>query len=100
MLRARSACVHVPGLCALRSAWGPARFPDPVLSGFTRPSVRTPVRRGVARVGVLPPVVSAQQGARVVPRLQREPAVPLEVPQHAQNQGVQGAHVQVRTYLG
>lgn len=50
-----------------------------------------------AHKGVLPSVVSAQQGARVIPRLQREPAVPLEVPEHAQDQGVQGAHVQVRT---
>lgn len=49
-------------------------------------------------VGVLPPVVSAQQGARVVPRLQRESAVPLEVPEHAQDQGVQGAHVQVQYF--
>ena len=40
-------------------------------------------------------VVSTQQGARVVSRLQRKPAVPLEVPQHAKDQGVQGAHIQV-----
>lgn len=46
-------------------------------------------------IGVRSAVVQAQQGARVFPRLQREPAVSMEVPVHAQDEGVQGAHIQV-----